>query len=113
MLAGFFVGRGLSYNLSNCKPADAACKGKACLPYNLSVCFADSSPSRGALGIAVQFVLLAAAAWHTARTKHSGTPEAPLLGELDAVRRPERLYRDETYLLKRKAPFKDEKLKKI
>jgi hypothetical protein len=25
----------------------------------------------------------------------------------------ERLYRDETYLLKRKAPFKDEKLKKI
>ena len=82
MLAGFFVGRGPSYNLSNCKPADAACKGKACLPYNLSVCFADSSPSRGALGITMQFVLLTAAAWHTTETKRSGTPEAPLLGEL-------------------------------
>ena len=41
-----------------------------------------SSPSRGALGKAMQFVLLTAAAWHTTRTKRSGTPEAPLLGEL-------------------------------
>ena len=51
----------------------------------------DTSPSRGGLGIAVQFVLLAAAAWHTTRTKHSGTPEAPLLGELSA-KQTERLY---------------------
>ena len=51
--------------------------------YNLSGRLtASSSPSRGALGIAVQFVLLTAAAWHTTRTKHCGTPEAPLLGEL-------------------------------
>ena len=78
----------------------------------LSLTSFDSSPSRGALGIAVQFVLLTAAAWHTTRTKHGGTPEAPLLGKTPSGRREmshmrqrvddwhgaavtERLYRDE------------------
>ena len=30
--------------------AGLSCKGKALSSYNLSVCFADSSPSRGASG---------------------------------------------------------------
>ena len=48
----------------------------------LSLTSFASSPSRGALGIAVQFVLLTAAAWHTTETKHGAAVT-------------ERLYRDE------------------
>ena len=35
--------------------AGLSCKGKALSSYNLSVCFADSSPSRGASGETVHF----------------------------------------------------------
>ena len=44
----------------------------------------------------MQFVLLTAAAWHTTETKRSGTPEAPLLGELSA-KQTERLYKGEAF----------------
>ena len=61
----------------------ATSKGKASSSYNLSVSLLlDTSPSRGGLGIPVQFVRLAAAASHTTKPKRGGTPEAPLLGEL-------------------------------
>ena len=69
-------------------------KQRPCRPASglaLSVCFADSSPKVGALGIAVQFVRLTAATWRTTRTKHSGTPESPLLGEM-SPKVTERLY---------------------
>ena len=61
----------------------------------------------------LRFVSVVCHAAAVRSTNCTAMPRAPLLGELDAVRRPERLYRDETYLLKRKAPFEDEKLKKI
>ena len=57
----------------------------------LSLTSFDSSPSRGALGIAVQSVLLAVAGHKVLNRELGGTPEAPLLGELSAEQT-ERLY---------------------
>ena len=66
----------------------ATSKGKASSSYNLSVSLLlDTSPSRGGLGIAVQFVRFTAAASHTTKPKRGGTPEAPLLGKTPSGRR--------------------------
>ena len=52
--------------------AGLSCKGKALYSYNLSVCFADSSPSRGASGETVHFAGTAKAS----PFGRGGTPQA-------------------------------------
>ena len=71
--------------------AGLSCKGKALSSYNLSVCFADSSPSRGASGETVHF---------------AGTAKAsPTRGGGIASAMTERLYRGKPALCSKAHPF--------
>ena len=71
--------------------AGLSCKGKALSSYNLSVCFADSSPSRGASGETVHF---------------AGTAKAsPTRGGGSASALTERLYKGKPALCSKARPF--------
>ena len=70
--------------------AGLSCKGKALSSYNLSVCFADGSPSRGASGETVHF---------------AGTAKAsPTRGGGSASALTERLYRGKPALCSKARP---------